>query len=280
MVDIEEDETEKTLRKQGWYLGELSEEAGTTVLQSCGKFNVFIVYKTKDHYVLSARFPVEGVEEGLIEHFNIYQTEEGRYIITGQLESQETIVDVVDSYTIERETPLSPALGKRGLEAQLSIMSVSLPPEYDQANRHLQPDIAPLPKINNINPDNPVEAKAGRISPTGSLTYNRYDSDNSYGWGRVAEPTYMSNPHWWRYRDKNCCHPKNTCHFCFYRDTYWTGYREANSHKWYNCKGTGFLRCLLLIWMWCLIWPCACVGLCIWGCFMLCFFCCCYEDDD
>ena len=39
-----------------WYLGELSEEAGTTVLQSCGKFNVFIVYKTKDHYVLSARF--------------------------------------------------------------------------------------------------------------------------------------------------------------------------------------------------------------------------------
>ena len=36
-------------------------------------------------------------------------------------------------------------------------MSVSLPPEYDQANRHLQPDIAPLPKINNINPDNPVE---------------------------------------------------------------------------------------------------------------------------
>ena len=61
-------------------------------------------------------------------------------------------------------------------------------------------------------------AKAGRISPTGSLTYNRYDSDNSYGWGRVPEPTYMSNPHWWRYRDKNCCHPKNTCHFCFYRD--------------------------------------------------------------
>ena len=123
-------------------------------------------------------------------------------------------------------------------------------------------------------------AKAGRISPTGSLTYNRYDSDNSYGWGRVPEPTYMSNPHWWRYRDKHCCHPKNTCHFCFYRDTFWTGYREANSHKWYNCKETGFLRCLLLIWMWCLIWPCACVGLCIWGCFMLCFFCCCYEDDD
>lgn len=98
--------------------------------------------------------------------------------------------------------------------------------------------------------------------------------------GRSPTPIYMNNSHWWRYRDKSCCHPKNICHCCCYRETYWTGYREAYEHKWYNCQGTGFCRCLLLVLMWLLIWPCVGVGFCIAGCFLLCFFCCCYEDDD
>ena len=40
-----------------WYLGELNEEAGRTVLETSGKYNVFIVHKTDDGgYILSARY--------------------------------------------------------------------------------------------------------------------------------------------------------------------------------------------------------------------------------
>ena len=41
------------------------------------------------------------------------------------------------------------------LDLQLSVSSV--PPAYDEANRKLQPDIAPLPKIDNIQPELAVE---------------------------------------------------------------------------------------------------------------------------
>ena len=37
------------------------------------------------------------------------------------------------------------------------MISVSEPPEYDQANRQLQPDIAPLPKIDDVKAENPKE---------------------------------------------------------------------------------------------------------------------------
>ena len=36
---------------------------------------------------------------------------------------------------------------EKPLEQQFSINSMSAPPEYDQVNRQLQPDIAPLPKV-------------------------------------------------------------------------------------------------------------------------------------
>ena len=127
----------------------------------------------------------------------------------------------------------------------------------------------------------PTIAKTGRISPTGSLQYNRY---GSYGWGGRDQadtpPGYMNNPHWYRYRDKSCCHPKNTWHCCCHRDTVWNGRREVNSHSWYDCRGTGFCRCLLLILMWLFGWPFALVGLCIYFCFCLYFVCCLMDDDD
>lgn len=127
------------------------------------------------------------------------------------------------------------------------------------------------------------KAKTGKISPSGSLQHHRsYDSYNSYNWSPRDDPDpgYMNNPHWWRYRDKSCCHPKNTCHCCFYRASYWNGHREVNEHSWYNLKGTGCCLCLLLLLMWVLCWPFVLIGFCCYGCFILCFFCCGGYDDD
>ncbi len=124
-------------------------------------------------------------------------------------------------------------------------------------------------------------AKTGRISPTGSLRCtNRYGSDYSLD-SYAAPPPNMNSPHWYRYQDKSCCHPKNVWHCCCHRDTYWNGRREVNSSRgWYNCRGTGFCRCLLLILMWLLVWPFVLVGLCCFGCFWLCYMCCVGFDDD
>lgn len=45
------------------------------------------------------------------------------------------------------------------LENQFSTASLSAPPTYDEANRVLGPDIAPLPKIDSITPEVPVEGE-------------------------------------------------------------------------------------------------------------------------
>ncbi|XP_019849237.1 PREDICTED: uncharacterized protein LOC109580472 [Amphimedon queenslandica] len=279
----EEEESENDLlRKQGWYLGEFSTEGAKDLLQNCTENNVFIVHKTpSDQYYLSARF---SKENETIEHLQIRKNESNQYQLDGQLESFTSIVDAVNSFTLARDTVLTPALGKKQqLEFQFS--TASLPPAYDEANRVLGPDIAPLPKIDSITPAVPVEAKEGRISPTGSFNgIRRYSDDDSYYYGgrrnRSSTPEYMNNPHWWRYKNKCICHPKNVYHCCCHRKTYWTGYREATSGKWYDCRGTGFLRCWLLVLMWCLVWPCVGIGCCVAGCILLCIFCCCYEDDD
>lgn len=39
----------------------------------------------------------------------------------------------------------------------MSIMSVSDPPAYENAKKQLQPNIAPLPNIENVNTEDPVE---------------------------------------------------------------------------------------------------------------------------
>ena len=122
----------------------------------------------------------------------------------------------------------------------------------------------------------PTIAKTGRVSPNGSLEYHHYDSYQSHGWGgrdNVDAPPYMYNPHWYRYRDKSCCHPKNAWHCCCHRDTYWDGLSEVNSERaWYNCRGTGFGRCLLIL-MCLFCWPFALIWLCFFGCFLLCYKC-------
>ena len=118
--------------------------------------------------------------------------------------------------------------------------------------------------------------EAGRISP--NILEHR-----THRWTDPSEPDYMSNPHWWRYRDKHCCHPKNTWHYCCHRETYWNNYvtygSEENSRSWYNPRGTGFLRCLLLVLMWCLCWPCAGIGYCVYFCYAICYLVFFYEDD-
>ncbi len=57
------------------------------------------------------------------------------------------------------------------LETQLSIVSISSPPAYDQANRQLQPDIAPLPKIDNVGTEKPLE---GGYTSTNPMTFDDF----------------------------------------------------------------------------------------------------------
>ena len=87
-------------------------------------------------------------------------------------------------------------------------------------------------------------------------------------------PDYMSNPHWWRYRDKNCCHPKNIWHCCCHRETYWSSAELNTDRSWYDCRGTGFLRCLLLTLMWSCVWPCVGIGFLVLLLYFLCCVCC------
>ena len=117
----------------------------------------------------------------------------------------------------------------------------------------------------------------GDVSPSDS--YNHYN-DLYNRLSRNLPPDYMSNPHWWRYRDKNCCHPKNTWHCCWHRETYWNDSRQCEtntSRSRYNCRGTGFLRCLCLVLMWSVVWPCVGVYLLCYWCSLRYSCCCCFD---
>ena len=119
-------------------------------------------------------------------------------------------------------------------------------------------------------------AKAGSIADS-ATGHRLYSNRSSY------RPAHMENSHWWRYRDRSRCHPKNVCHCCFYRQTYWSGDREVPVNRWYDCRKTGFLLRLLLIVMWILIWPFVLCGYCCYYCcaiFIYIVIICFGEDDD
>ena len=91
-----------------------------------------------------------------------------------------------------------------------------------------------------------------------SSTANTSPTGSSHPY--LPTPPHMHNPHWWRYRDKSCCHPRNVCHCLWYRDTRWNGYREKYCRKWYDCRNTGPLRCLLIVLAWLLGVPWTLLG--------------------
>ena len=152
------------------------------------------------------------------------------------------------------------------------------PPEYEKANQVLSPQVALLPPIKNIQVERPKKGKRLHIlsislhycitAKTGSIRPSYFEYSHT---PEPGEPDHMSNPHWWRYRNKCCCHPKNTWHCCCHRRTYWDGFEEVPETEWYDCRGTGCLRCLLLLSMWYFAWPFVCIVLCV----ILCSYCCC-----
>ncbi|XP_064405970.1 uncharacterized protein LOC135351011 isoform X2 [Halichondria panicea] len=260
---------EERLDKQRWYIGEVTQEVAESLLSSNKQPHSFVVFTQPDtrQYILSARFPLEGLEDGVIEHLAI-RCEEGRWCITGQTDEYDDVIEAVNCYVLTFDPPLMPALQGKSFETQFSVTSA--PPEYDKANRVLKPDIAPLPDITKVKvaDKKAVEAQSGRISPTG-----RRDSDDDSGprnRGR-RRPSYMNRSIWLRYSEHHRCHPKNVCSGCCYRPKEWSGYRVTHSSKWYNPCGSGPLRASGLILFWFLCWPCfSCAG--CW--FLLVYLCC------
>lgn len=262
---------EERLEKQRWYLGEMSQDVAESLLSSSDLSNSFVVYTLPEtrQYTLSARFKVEGVEEGVIEHLAIHCTEEGRYCISGQTDKYADLIEAVNTYVLTSDPPLVPALRGRSFETQVSITDA--PPEYDKANRVLKPDIAPLPDIGKIKvaDKTAVEATSGRISPTNSGSFSHQPPVGNWR-SRRRQPSYLDRSIWVRYDEHHRCHPKNVCSGCCYRPEEWTGYGVEHSHKWYNPCGSGPLRFIGLILFWMLCAPC--FG-CVKCCGILCYFC-------
>lgn len=264
------------LRKQGWYFGEMTEETASAILKESELTNSFVVFCEAEGgtFTLSMRCCVEGMVEDLIEHLPITCMEEGTYQLTGTTEVFPDVVGVVNSYVSSREPPLVAALGGRGFETQISLTEA--PPDYDRANRVLKPDIAPLPDIGSVRLEDISEAKVGNLSPTSSMRRHGY---GLHGYRSTSAPDHLTRSHWHRYPEHGRCHPKNCCHGCCHRATYWSGYREVTRHKWYNPRGSGPLRVLGLLLFWLLCGCCFGIGKAVLFCCQLCFFCCCYDDS-
>ena len=120
------------------------------------------------------------------------------------------------------------------------------------------------------------------LAQAGSIADPTTTGHRIYNTSHTPRPAYMNNSHWWRYQNKSCCHPKNVCHCCFYRQTYWSGQRERPVNEWYDCRQTGFLLCLLLVLMWSLVWPFVLCGYCCYYCCILAFYIIvrCYGDEE
>lgn len=272
-----QEELNERLRKEGWYLGQLTDDAATSILKSASRPNTFIVYTAPEDrgYTLSARFQVEGVEDDIIEHLHIGSTEEGKFQLSGQADICDDVLDVVNRYVSTSNPPLSPALG-RSYETQISIPDE--PPEYDSANRALKPDIVPLPDVTGVMVEPPTEATTGDLSPSNSL--RRQGSEPSVYASWQGPPRHMTMSHWHRYTEHHRCHPKNCWHGCWHRSTRWNGYREMSNTAWYNPCGTGPLRFLLLLLFWVFCGFCYGFGKCCAFCCGVCIYVCFYDDDD
>ena len=107
---------------------------------------------------------------------------------------------------------------------------------------------------------------ADRVTPpTPRVVVDDLSFNDHVDWPR-GRYTWRSHLHF--YRELHCCHPKNVCHCCCHRGYYrYGGERSATS-----IIGSGPLRavCLLLMYCWC--WPCIVV--------LLLLICLSYNIDD
>ncbi|XP_064405968.1 uncharacterized protein LOC135351010 [Halichondria panicea] len=284
---------EERLDKQRWYIGEVTQEVAESLLSSNKQPHSFVVFTQPDtrQYILSTftPFPLEGLEDGVIEHLTIL-CEEGRWCITGQTDEYDDVIEAVNCYALTFDPPLIP------LMPALQEKSFLAPPEYDKANKALKPDIAPLPEVK-VADKKAVEAQRGRISPIRIRGIDDecrdpvwFPSAPSYSSSTGIPRTFIrpypirrSSYHerrstWHRYSELHRCHPKNVCSGCFHGPQFWDGkaYTRNSARKWYNPWGSGPLRVLGLLLFLLFCFPCI-------GCYKCCvvtvrFCCCCCFD--
>ncbi|KAL5515813.1 hypothetical protein EMCRGX_G001034 [Ephydatia muelleri] len=129
------------LCKQSWFLGELSDDVAATTLKSNDGMNTFAVYKNPEtNLLILATRRNEGVDGFEIRVINF---KEGVYQITGQPDAHPDISTAVTRFAETQN--LTPAFD--GTVATQLVSSMDVPPSYSQADRALQPEVAPLPPI-------------------------------------------------------------------------------------------------------------------------------------
>ncbi|KAL5503512.1 hypothetical protein EMCRGX_G010472 [Ephydatia muelleri] len=165
------------LSKQSWFLGELTDDVAATTLKNSGGVNTYAVYKNvqKDDLILAV-WQNEGVGTQVINFID------GSYQIEGQPDVHGDIITAVTCFANNHN--LIPAFDG-AVTTQLGL-SIDVPPSYDQAERVLQPDIAPLPPIGEI------EKSESEVIPM------------------VASHPPLHGPHRHYYQNLHLCHPKNS----------------------------------------------------------------------
>ena len=208
------------LYKQSWFLGELSDEVAAATLNNNGGMNTFAVYNNpeKNILTLAIRRP-DGFEIRAIT------CEEGSYQITGQPDAHPDISTAVTRFAETQN--LTPAFD--GAVAAQLVSSTDVPPSYSQADRALQPEVAPLPPIEK-------ESEALLID----------EAQHSVS----ADDSVPHGPHTHYYRSLHLCHPKNVCHYCCYSD----------GEHWVYPNRKGPLRAagVVIMWILLIIFCCPC----------------------
>ncbi|KAL5509788.1 hypothetical protein EMCRGX_G005214 [Ephydatia muelleri] len=172
--------------------GDLNPDAAAAVLCSSGQ-NAFIVYKDtdKDTFVLafSGELRYNSVKknegEDLKEAVKSLEIKyvDGKYMVEGQNRQNDDVIEAIKSFAATHSPPLLPAFDKNFM-TQMSITSVnSDPPPYIQADRALQPDIAPLPNLNELDKDPGVQP----------------EQDFEYNQNIPPSPQYAHGPVWHYY---------------------------------------------------------------------------------
>eukprot|EP00731_Ephydatia_muelleri_P013686 Em0007g996a len=215
----------ETLAKQTWFLGDLNPDAAAAVLCSSGQ-NAFIVYKDTDKDTFVLAFSVQNEGEDLKEAVKSLAIKyvDGKYMVEGQNRQNDDVIEAIKSFAATHSPPLLPAFDKNFM-TQMSITSVnSDPPPYSQADRALQPDIAPLPNLNELDKDPGVQ-------PEQIFESNLYIPPS---------PQYAHGSDWHYYTNHHRCHPKNVCHACCH----------ADGDFYLPCrKGPLLALCIILVWI-------------------------------
>ena len=137
--------------KQPWFFGEMSAITAADLLKAAKK-NSFVVYKSqaKEEYVISVRSSV-GIIGDKITHMTIQNDGNGQYRIVAETtppSESKTYGSVIAavSHFMEVNPSLTPA-AEEHLSDSIMLKDSDAPPDYNQAERVLEPEVEPLPTL-------------------------------------------------------------------------------------------------------------------------------------